>query len=1063
MSESESPVSVFAAAARLIADVRSALGERAVRLAYHAAVPVVVDAELLNLLRVNFFLDPPSDLPYEAEAALLLSPLFREVGDGLYEIEPGIRSLLLSGLRATYTDERLQRVAALLGQYTDASVAWRALPELEMAQRLTAVNFLDPSAAREWLDGVKSGAAPGVGLDREWYVAMDRRIDEQAVLPPVDVLRQAELAGYWATFSSRAAQLRETLEKRKFKYVRATELLHWLVHSTHAVGRALTLVMEMSAAGTGTAFDGDRDDDWSFLARIALDLHRQDGRTRLITEADRDVGIPAQRRMEITGASGQGLHISLEEVADLLTDFTAARTAIRQASATENSGAAVDMVGALSQQSARGTADGVANLDAIRGILSRLDPTRPVEERLALIRDLGALALPGGSTSHVVIGLCRFIEAWDELSFNPSKRVTADIQAALTTIGTLPNVDIYLRGVVLTGARLVRLNFRNAHFVGVTLADVDAREIDLTSAIFEDVELSDVVLDGARLDGADLRFRSLRQVSLLDVSVQDTVMRADIVEDVTATVSHGVPMEFSEYVLPNVREGALAGLSGKSRPGNAPGGSSSGDIAPPIRSRQPSGKPATNDQLIAAAVAGDQKAWDTLVDRYTGLLWNVTRQYRLSTADASDVVQSTWLRLLENLHRFTDAERLPGWLMTTARREALHVLRRADYPRPSGDFSTIPDEGPAPGEQLLNDEFDVILREALARLGEPCERLLRLLISDPPPSYAEVAAMLDMKVGSIGPTRQRCLGRLRQLVEHNPGLVGARHARAKELAQRGDRLRTEGHYAQARASYEAAIGFDANLSSAQIGFGMALLGTGQYTQARDAFREALRLDPGNASARRGLGEATQRAGLFPTAIGQVLDEVGSIIGTCFQVAPGVLVAAAQGVSDHHQMTVRAASSGVTKVSKARVLAVDAAHDIAVLEHFDVPLPTEVAGTSPMSSWLPLFAPMGTTMGGENVELPHCEGRDGAPALEVGEWAGEEEPYKNGTMGVIRADWMPDEDASVIGVPVIRMRDRAIVGMLVDYRPDDEGSEFLLIRAEDIVTLLDGLADVALES
>jgi RNA polymerase sigma factor (sigma-70 family) len=172
---------------------------------------------------------------------------------------------------------------------------------------------------------------------------------------------------------------------------------------------------------------------------------------------------------------------------------------------------------------------------------------------------------------------------------------------------------------------------------------------------------------------------------------------------------------------------------------------------------------ALNSELVAAAAAGDQKAWDALVDRYSGLLWNLTRQYRLSPADASDVVQTTWLRLLENLLRIADPERLAGWLKTTASREALRVSRRADYPRPGEDFTTIPDEGPAPGEQLLNDELDAVLWEALGRLGEPCGRLLRLLISDPPPSYAEVADMLDMKVGSIGPTRQRCLNRLRKL------------------------------------------------------------------------------------------------------------------------------------------------------------------------------------------------------------------------------------------------------------------------------------------------------------
>jgi hypothetical protein len=170
-------------AVRRIDGIRDVLGQKALRLAYHAALPVVMDAELLNLLRVNFFLDPPDDLPYEVEASLLLSSLFREIGEGLYEIEPGLRNLLLSGLQRDYGEERVRRVAALLEQYTDASVAWRGWPELDAAQRLTAVSFLDPPLAEEWL----SGGGPGADtrLDHEWYVAMRRRIDEQSAVPRV--------------------------------------------------------------------------------------------------------------------------------------------------------------------------------------------------------------------------------------------------------------------------------------------------------------------------------------------------------------------------------------------------------------------------------------------------------------------------------------------------------------------------------------------------------------------------------------------------------------------------------------------------------------------------------------------------------------------------------------------------------------------------------------------------------------------------------------------------------------------------------------------------------------
>ena len=182
-----------------LAEVREALGEHgesALRLAYHAALPVVLDVGLLNLLRVNFFLDPPDALPYEAEAELLLSPLFREVSDGLYEIEPDLRNLLLTGLYShdRYGARRVRRVAALLEHYTDATAAWRALPSLEAAQRLTAVSFLDPDLARLWLDesearatgaGSSAGASPE-NLGREWHVAMRRRVEDHATVASID-------------------------------------------------------------------------------------------------------------------------------------------------------------------------------------------------------------------------------------------------------------------------------------------------------------------------------------------------------------------------------------------------------------------------------------------------------------------------------------------------------------------------------------------------------------------------------------------------------------------------------------------------------------------------------------------------------------------------------------------------------------------------------------------------------------------------------------------------------------------------------------------------------------
>jgi RNA polymerase sigma factor (sigma-70 family) len=173
----------------------------------------------------------------------------------------------------------------------------------------------------------------------------------------------------------------------------------------------------------------------------------------------------------------------------------------------------------------------------------------------------------------------------------------------------------------------------------------------------------------------------------------------------------------------------------------------------------------TNGELLAAAASGDQLAWDALVQRHTSLLWSIARSYRLSAADAADVVQTTWLRLVEHLDKIADPERLAGWLATTVRRECIHLIRRTDrHAEFAAELPDLEDDGPAPDAALLRDERDAELWRALARLDELCQRLLRVLMADPPPAYADVAIALSIKIGSIGPTRARCLAKLRALV-----------------------------------------------------------------------------------------------------------------------------------------------------------------------------------------------------------------------------------------------------------------------------------------------------------
>ena len=178
--------------------------------------------------------------------------------------------------------------------------------------------------------------------------------------------------------------------------------------------------------------------------------------------------------------------------------------------------------------------------------------------------------------------------------------------------------------------------------------------------------------------------------------------------------------------------------------------------------------------LLAAAAAGDGSAWNAIVDQYNGLLWSIARGYRMSTADSADAVQTTWLRLVEHLDRIEDPTRLPGWLATTVRRECLRMLGRAKREQPSYDedgLPDLPDDSEPLDAALLVEERDAALWQALQQMPERCRLLIRVLMASPPPSYAEVAAALDMPIGSIGPTRQRCLDRLRRIAEADGALV----------------------------------------------------------------------------------------------------------------------------------------------------------------------------------------------------------------------------------------------------------------------------------------------------
>jgi RNA polymerase sigma factor (sigma-70 family) len=165
--------------------------------------------------------------------------------------------------------------------------------------------------------------------------------------------------------------------------------------------------------------------------------------------------------------------------------------------------------------------------------------------------------------------------------------------------------------------------------------------------------------------------------------------------------------------------------------------------------------------------AGEAVALDELVRVMTPVLWHVVRAYRLSTDVAEDVVQTTWLSLVRSRAAIHEPAAVGGWLTTTARREAWKVAKASGRGIPVEDDELsrrLPDEASAESEVVRRDG-DSRLWDAVERLSERCQALLRIVAFEHRPDYTRIAADLDMPVGSIGPTRGRCLQKLRALVE----------------------------------------------------------------------------------------------------------------------------------------------------------------------------------------------------------------------------------------------------------------------------------------------------------
>ncbi|WP_193614157.1 RNA polymerase sigma factor [Nocardioides lijunqiniae] len=168
---------------------------------------------------------------------------------------------------------------------------------------------------------------------------------------------------------------------------------------------------------------------------------------------------------------------------------------------------------------------------------------------------------------------------------------------------------------------------------------------------------------------------------------------------------------------------------------------------------------------------GDLDALDELVALMTPVLWHVVRAYRLSHEQAEDVVQSTWLALVRRRDAIDDPQAVGGWLTLTSRRAAWRVSARAGSHvtlEPDVLERHVPSEPSAESTVVAHDERDLLWR-AVAELDERCQRLLRVVAFEQRPDYAALSADLQMPVGSIGPTRGRCLAKLRTALTRPSG------------------------------------------------------------------------------------------------------------------------------------------------------------------------------------------------------------------------------------------------------------------------------------------------------
>ena len=172
---------------------------------------------------------------------------------------------------------------------------------------------------------------------------------------------------------------------------------------------------------------------------------------------------------------------------------------------------------------------------------------------------------------------------------------------------------------------------------------------------------------------------------------------------------------------------------------------------------------------MAACLAGDAAAWQRLLARYQSVIWLIPRRFGLSDDDAAEIFQTVCLALFRGLPRLKQAAGLTRWVLTTTHRQSRDLARkrrREAGPKDEPDLAAIPDPAPSMTELLELAETRASVRAAIEQLPPRCAELLQLLYREADPlSYREVARRFDIPEGTVGPTRARCLSRLREILE----------------------------------------------------------------------------------------------------------------------------------------------------------------------------------------------------------------------------------------------------------------------------------------------------------